>query len=57
VFGSGIEGDQVGVVEEQFVELYQEETFEEGKCNKGIPCTYEYYLMHIYMHVSELKCL
>ena len=35
MFGSRIEGDQVGVVEEQFVELYQEETFKEGKCNKG----------------------
>ena len=35
VFGSRIEGDQVGVVEEQFVELYQEEIFEEGKCNIG----------------------
>jgi len=35
VLGSRIEGDQVGVVEEQFVELYQGETFEEGKCNLG----------------------
>ena len=35
MFGSRIEGDQVGVVEEQFVELYHEETFEEGKCNIG----------------------
>ena len=33
MFGSRLEGDQVGVVEEQFVELYQEETFEEGKYN------------------------
>ena len=35
MFGSRIKGDQVGVVEEQFVELYHEETFEEGKCNIG----------------------
>ena len=35
MFGSQIERDQVGVVEEKVVELYQEETFEERKCNIG----------------------
>jgi len=35
VFGSRLKGDQVAVVEEQIVELYHEEIFEEGKCNIG----------------------
>ena len=56
MFGSRIEGEQVGVVEEQFVELYQEEIFEEGKCNIGflVPMNI---IQIIHMHVSKLKYL
>ena len=44
------------MVEEQFVELYKEETFEEGKCNIGflVPMNI---IEFIHMHVSKLNCL